>query len=264
MISRLRNRMLTSLSGKGINRFLRSSLSIDVTRHADLLKDLQRLLGPNPALILDVGANVGQSAQVYSQMFPTATIYSFEPFAQSYEQLVNKRIARVKSIQAAVGAQTGRATLQVNADSRANSLLPSNAEGRQVFPEKLAKVSEVEVDVIALDNLRAQEALTYVDFLKIDVQGSELAVLAGATELLLNVGIVQAECNFVPQYQGSSTFSDVDIRLRAAGFFLYNVYHLYQDPSTRRTIYCLGLFLNSRRYDHLHLQHVATPCGAGR
>lgn len=240
----------SSLSGRGMNRLLKSWLSVEVVRFSDLLADVRNLIGRDASIILDVGANIGQSAEAYSRAFPAAAIYSFEPFPASYNQLVRKAIPRVTAIQAAVFSHPGRAILKVNADSRANSLLSATAEGREIFPEKLAEVDEIEVDLVTLDGLHAQEAFEYVDFLKIDTQGSELEVLAGAEAILPDVRIVQAECNFVPQYEGSSTFSDIDLHLRAAGFYLFNIYDLFQDPATRRRIYGLGLFINRRFFPY--------------
>jgi FkbM family methyltransferase len=202
-------------------------------------------------MILDVGANIGQSAERYSKAFPTAAIYSFEPFPASYDQLVQAAIPRVTAMRVAVSSHPGRAMLKVNADSRANSLLSATTAGREIFPEKLVEVDEIEVDLVTLDEIRAQETFQQVDFLKIDTQGWELEVLAGAQALLPDVRVVQAECNFVPQYEGSSTFSEVDMYLRAHGFHLFNIYAIFQDPATRRRIYGLGVFLNGRHFPDL-------------
>ena len=54
-------------------------------------------------------------------------------------------------------------------------------EGNKLVHDDIASVEEVEVDVTTLD----QNALTNVGFIKIDVEGHELAVLKGGTETLL-------------------------------------------------------------------------------
>lgn len=244
----LRDSILAGLSGKGLNRFLTSRVRIEVVRYCDLTADLQAFVGRAGSVILDVGANVGQSAETYSRIFPAATIYSIEPFPDSYDQLVAKRIPRVKPIQAAMASVDGQRALHVNADSRANSLLPSSQQGRGIFPEKLVQVGEIQVNLMTLDRLQQQEGFNTVDFLKIDTQGSELEVLNGGPKLLPSVRVVQVESNFIPQYEGSSTFSEVDLCLREAGFRLYNIYNIYQDPRTRQRVYALGLFLNGRYF----------------
>ncbi len=244
----VRRRVLDLLSGRGLNRLIRSRFGVEVVRYTDLLGDLARIIGAEASIILDIGANVGQSAATYAATFPRATIWSFEPYPVAYKALLSKRLPRVKAVRAAVGSLPGKATLQVNADSRNNSLLIPTSVGRQIFPTKLRKLDEVVVDVTTLDAWCERESPPYVDFVKIDTQGSEMQVLAGASTLLPRVGAIQAECNFIPQYDGSSTFSEVELQLRAAGFFLYNLYTIYQDPGSGRRVYALGLFLNSRYF----------------
>jgi FkbM family methyltransferase len=48
--------------------------------------DQQRLI-PDAKTIFDVGANIGQTAKTYRRLFPSAEIWSFEPFPASYESL---------------------------------------------------------------------------------------------------------------------------------------------------------------------------------
>ena len=54
-------------------------------------------------------------------------------------------------------------------------------EGNKLVHDDIASVEEVEVDVTTLD----QHALTNVGFIKIDVEGHELAVVKGAAETLV-------------------------------------------------------------------------------
>src|SRR5688500_8257342 len=66
---------------------------VDIRRAgSDLLDDplaaVGRLSGARPcSTIVDVGANVGQSALAYARRFPSARIHSLEPFADAYKLL---------------------------------------------------------------------------------------------------------------------------------------------------------------------------------
>ena len=55
----------------------------------------------------------------------------------------------------------------------------------------------VEVSMDTMDNFTKKEGITYIDFLKIDTEGSELAVLQGASKLLENksIGCIHFEFN---------------------------------------------------------------------
>ncbi|SVD07799.1 uncharacterized protein METZ01_LOCUS360653, partial [marine metagenome] len=56
------------------------------------------------------------------------------------------------------------------------------------------------------------------DFLKMDIQGSELKVLENATNLLETTLVLQVEVEFVELYKGQPLFADVDSFLRSRGF----------------------------------------------
>jgi predicted O-methyltransferase YrrM len=47
---------------------------------ASLKIDINRFLDSDVRIVLDIGANIGQSALVYAREFKDATIFSFEPF----------------------------------------------------------------------------------------------------------------------------------------------------------------------------------------
>lgn len=69
-------------------------------------------------------------------------------------------------------------------------------------------------DEIMLDSLRRPAAM------KIDVQGAEMLVLRGATELLSMIDAVLVECSFVELYDGQALVDDVIGFLRDRGFRL--------------------------------------------
>ncbi|MBI4625076.1 MAG: FkbM family methyltransferase [Verrucomicrobia bacterium] len=61
------------------------------------------------------------------------------------------------------------------------------------------------------------------DFLKLDTQGAELLVLAGAQATLQNALVVQTEVEFVPLYKRQPLFADIDSYLRARGFAFHRL-----------------------------------------
>ena len=103
-----------------------------------------------------------------------------------------------------------------------SSLFEPNTKLLQRFhgiAELCEVVSRSEVTTATLDSL--QEDLGPIDFLKIDVQGGELAVIEGATEVLKGVSVVEVEVEFVELYQAQPLFADVDAALRARGFVFH-------------------------------------------
>jgi hypothetical protein len=57
-----------------------------------------------------------------------------------------------------------------------------------------------------------------MDFLKMDVQGSEREILAHGRTKLKEAVVVQTEVSFVPLYQGQPVLGEIDLALRAEGF----------------------------------------------
>ena len=76
--------------------------------------------------VLDVGANVGQSAARFREAFPHAAIHSFEPARVTYESLVeNVRGLDIQCHRVAVGREPGEAHLRVRGNSSTSHLVAS-------------------------------------------------------------------------------------------------------------------------------------------
>ncbi len=67
--------------------------------------------------------------------------------------------------------------------------------------------SEIECPIQTLDSMTAE--LPEISLLKIDVQGFEKAVLAGAIQFLKRTNFLLIELNYMPQYVGGSWFGDL-------------------------------------------------------
>lgn len=81
--------------------------------------------------------------------------------------------------------------------------------------EVMQPVASHAVQTVALNDL---PEIRDVDFIKIDVQGSELSVFENAGRILKDVLVIQTEVEFVSLYQDQPLFADVDRFLRGAGF----------------------------------------------
>jgi len=81
-------------------------------------------------------------------------------------------------------------------------------------------VNRTESKTRRLDDLEG-ELGGRVDFLKLDVQGYERAVLEGSTKLLQHVLVVHTEVEFVEMYQQQPLFAEVDQFLRNAGYVFH-------------------------------------------
>ncbi len=57
-----------------------------------------------------------------------------------------------------------------------------------------------------------------MDYLKIDVQGSELAIFQNGRRRLADAVVIQTEVSFLPLYKKQPVFGQIDLELRGQGF----------------------------------------------
>lgn len=211
-----------------------------------------RLLHGRPVrVVFDVGANTGQTARKYRSLYPGATVYSFEPFADSFAALSAAFAGddAVKPRRLAVADAVGTRTFYVNAANVTNSLLPAadGSAARAIGPE-LQNVSSVEVETTTVDDFCAAEAVGAIDVLKFDIQGGELIALKGAQGMLARraIRLVYTEVWFTDAYKGQAHFIDLAAFLRDRGYALHGLYDLHhvEHPRGRRLAWADAIFVS--------------------
>jgi FkbM family methyltransferase len=186
-------------------------------------------------LVIDVGANAGQYATSLRNAGFRGWIYSFEPLPDAFQQLTQsrKKDNRWRGRNIALGSRSDVARFHVSADSVCSSLRAPTAALISAIPSA-ATVGDIQVKVAMLDD----ESLP--DFtraaLKLDVQGSEKEVLAGARALLPKVDILEIELSLLPTYEDAYGFSEAFRELEAIGFELVSLGRGASDTSTGRLL----------------------------
>jgi FkbM family methyltransferase len=168
--------------------------------------------------IFDVGANVGQSARRFAKLFPDATVWSFEPFSSAFTELEQvTRDARVRCFQLALGAEPSTATVALAQKSDLNSLLGSHAT-----PD----VPTETIHVTTLDAFTVDHGIERIDFLKIDTEGFDLAVLQGAERLLTSgaISLVQVEAGMTSKNVKHVPLETLRVHLEERGYTTFGVY----------------------------------------
>ena len=188
---------------------------------ADATKDpLFQLIRPDRlTAVVDVGSNPIDGDPPYKDMFGRGlcTILGFEPQPEAFAVLSERESARETYLPWAVG-DGARHTLHICHASGMTSLLKPDARMLalfHLFPEFGKVVATAEIQTRRLDDI---DDVREVDFLKMDVQGSELAVLQGGRSRLAAAVAVQTEISFLPLYEGQPVFHEVDRELRQQGF----------------------------------------------
>jgi FkbM family methyltransferase len=195
--------------------------------------------------ILDLGANVGMSGEYFRNIGFRGPIVSFEPVARYYRRLEEKarRDPRWWCEHAAVGDEEGEREIGVSGEGgAASSFLEVTGHFAEHAPG-LGYVAREKVRVTTVDSVihryypRGDRL-----FLKLDVQGYERQVLAGARDTLPRVVGMKIEMSLVRSYQDEPLIGDMLPYLYGLGFRLSGIEAGWSNPTTQE-VYQVDGFL---------------------
>jgi FkbM family methyltransferase len=199
--------------------------------------------------VLDVGANAGQYGSALREWGYAGRIASFEPLAEAHRRLERRAAVdpawRVAP-RMAIGDRDGEVEIEVSAESDMSSILPQTELLRRISPSSRV-VGRETVPIRRLDDL-ADDYVMADDrvFLKIDTQGFEAQVLAGARRLLPELRGVQLEMSLVRCYEGERDFRDLIDDLADAGFRPFLFIPGYFERKLARQLQIDGVFMREQ------------------
>jgi FkbM family methyltransferase len=142
-------------------------------------------------IILDLGAHVGVATHYFKRYFPHAIIYAVEPHPQAFqflnENIATNRLDGVTTIEAAVTPSGDNLTLHVD---HAENWLSTTSVSAGAW-NKSQKTHPIQVPAITLKSL-VERALSETNqdtiaLLKMDIEGSEVAVIQHSKELFSKI-----------------------------------------------------------------------------
>jgi FkbM family methyltransferase len=164
--------------------------------------------------IVDCGANVGIFSVWAASQRPQARIVAVEPFPETYMGLLanirqNHLDHRVRCVKMALASHSGERQMQTTGDSPNRQLILHDEDG---LTDRTVPVS-----CITLAECFDQFGVDTLDLLKMDIEGSEWAVLLSTpTDVLRRIGHIQLEYHEVNERFGY-TPEQLFAHLAAAG-----------------------------------------------
>ena len=157
---------------------------LDISTFVEFFSARYALIPPelppiDPAVIYDIGANIGMASLYLADRYPKARLYAFEPVPVNFElcRLNCRNLPQAEAFPWAVGARSGAAAFSFSEkDLRAGRL-----RGVGTPPDQRIE-NEIQVPLVSIADLVAKKQLAPPDFLKIDVEGAEMEVLKGIGE----------------------------------------------------------------------------------
>lgn len=182
----------------------RSNIKVDLHNRSEIqlyqqifVKDLfniEKLIKTIPKdnpIVFDIGANCGFFSLRIIDKYPKAKIFAFEPqerLVKKFSDCINDNnlSGNIYLIKTALGKEEGTAIFYENRSPISASLLKEKVSRRTI--RKKYKITLTTLDQFCFEN-----QISSIDILKVDVEGSELDLLNGATKALHFVQVLYIE-----------------------------------------------------------------------
>lgn len=188
----------------------------------DMFWSLENLYknGFQPKKIIDVGAFEGEWTKEVQGIFIDASYLMVEAQSSKEDKLKLLKSNKVDYKISLLGPTSGqKAKFYIN--ETVSSALPESAKDDQEF---------VEIPMFTLDEILTEKSFTDADFLKLDVQGFELEVLKGASNILNKVEVVLMEVSLIEINKGAPLIKDVINFMDEYAFVCYDICSMIRRP----------------------------------
>jgi FkbM family methyltransferase len=182
---------------------------------------LRDLVGTDAPVILDVGANDGETTAKFLATFPNCTVYAFEPDPRAIEKFKSRiNNPRVHLFEIALGVTDGTAKFHASSGLPPGQTANSaerykegwDRSGSLRMPKSHKEVwpwvkfeSTIDVTVQRLDSWAREHGITHIDFIWADVQGGEGDLIAGGPRTLAATRFLYLEYSDTEWYEGQPT-----------------------------------------------------------
>lgn len=184
---------------------------------------------PKNPLIVEAGAHNGRDTLKLLNLLPNATIHAFEPVPELFSTL-QKQCSPYKAIHCyniALSDTTQEQPMYVA--TQPYTAISSLMEPFLITQERpTVSFQKQTVTTTTLATWAHKQGINHIDFLWLDAQGSELAILEGASSLIQNVSLIYTEVTTSLRYKNNPLRQDIDQWMQNHGFIpkILNMHHV--------------------------------------
>lgn len=232
--------VLKKLVGRALYRAGYNAVHKEILSHLGLCLHLKKLFESQRIdTVWDVGANRGQFYSLLRKGVEfRGRILSFEPIPRLYQHLTERSGSDPEwhVFPYALGETAQRLAINITKADDMSSFLTPDASRTDRFRDSNTTVDTEMVDIKRLDDVYAELCDRYPirrSYLKMDTQGYDLKVMAGAGAIISNFVALQTEASVLPMYKDMPDYQTSIACLREAGFELSGVFPVTTDERLR-------------------------------
>ena len=188
-----RNSRLVEFIINQVSMFLKEVSNVNWNMNTNgEIRVLRLISRRNPAVAFDVGANRGEWSSNFGKMVPSCKIYAFEIVPDTFLALKETvdRLKNVVPVNSGLSDLPGKIFINVSdTDSTVSTAYPIRG---MAYHDRLY-TAQVQCSVTTGNEFMRSNGIGVIDFLKIDVEGMDFAVLEGFGDKLKDVKIIQFE-----------------------------------------------------------------------
>lgn len=185
-------------------------------------KDFEKLIKLNPSIIIEIGANNGETTEKFLELFPNSTVFAFEPDQRAVQEFKHRfmRNKRVELYEALVTEEMDKPQIDFYPSNK-NTFFKSieanwHYSGSYLRPHihlmrhPTINFSEnVKVDRVTLDSWYSTKSIDLINLIWMDTQGAEFNILTGASEVLSKTLYIFMEYSIFELYYGQKTLKSI-------------------------------------------------------
>lgn len=188
---------------------------------APITKELIKTLLPENPIVVEAGAHKGRDTIKMLKLWPNGTFYCFEPSPNIFAQLTQNtgEYPNIHRYPYALSHYNGTAIFHVSSGrSDAASSLLSPLEYSIDHPDTI--FTDITVETITLDTWANHNNIQKIDFMWLDMQGTELSMLQAGTNILQTVTAICSEVNLTHRYENAPLYDEYRSWMESQGFYV--------------------------------------------